>query len=299
MNSLGESEGRMNQLLTACFALILVAAAVAKSGQVLPGANAGLLGSRTFGILLVQFELFLASWLLLGVQAIPAWRVSIATLLAFASVALWKSVSGADSCGCFGQIQVSPWLMLVVDLMLLCGLFAAPPLRSRARLGMKHVGLCFVAAGVAATLGFGMLNYSPSIMTTDGVVIGSGKTVILEVEHWEGQRLPLIPFIECEEDLSAGEWRVLLYRDDCPKCKAKLARLQKIRGGLKTLLVELPPYRLNRRALPDVVVYGRLNNDYDWFVETPVDFTLRDGNVKTVVGARARPPSSDSLTTSR
>lgn len=69
-----------------------------------------------------QLEVLLGVWLLAGL------RLRLATLLtsfffaALAIVNIWLIRSGASGCGCLGVVNATPWLMLVVDLLIACTL---------------------------------------------------------------------------------------------------------------------------------------------------------------------------------
>ena len=76
----------------------------------------GFLQSRAFNIFVVEFELFFAVWLLFGLLPKLTWLATVGLFSVFASVSLYKALSGADSCGCFGFATINPWYTTGFDL---------------------------------------------------------------------------------------------------------------------------------------------------------------------------------------
>ena len=52
--------------------------------------------------------------------------LAIGVLAAFCVVILHAMLSGATSCGCFGSVKISPWVVLGVDVVLLAGALFLP-----------------------------------------------------------------------------------------------------------------------------------------------------------------------------
>ncbi len=67
-----------------------------------------------------EVELALGAWLLSGVYAHLSRSLLIVFFFCFVCVAGYGTWSGATTCGCLGQVQVRPWMMLAFD----CGGFA-------------------------------------------------------------------------------------------------------------------------------------------------------------------------------
>jgi hypothetical protein len=91
-------------------AAILIGAAMLKGYQLAtePVLGSGFLSSRVFLIALVEFEWLFGVWLLAGMYPKWTWRVALGCFGLFACVSLYKGLSGDASCGCFGQVVVSP-----------------------------------------------------------------------------------------------------------------------------------------------------------------------------------------------
>jgi hypothetical protein len=93
---------------------LLFAAAVLKGWQLLtePVSNNDIWSYRPFLILQVEFELALAIWFLSGVFKKGAWLAALTCFSVFSAVTLYRGLTGAASCGCFGSVHVSPWITL-------------------------------------------------------------------------------------------------------------------------------------------------------------------------------------------
>ena len=105
-------------VLKALGTLLIVAAAL-KAHQLLtePVANTDIWSYRPVLILLVECELALGLWLLSGLLPRLAWLTALACFSFFCVVTLYKALTGAASCGCFGSVSVPPWITLLsIDL---------------------------------------------------------------------------------------------------------------------------------------------------------------------------------------
>jgi len=120
----GKGSGNMRRhpagdILLKALGLLLLTAAVLKGHELLtvPVANGGLWMWRPFLIFQVEFELALGFWLLSGVFKRLAWLATLLCFGLFCCVTLYKALTGAASCGCFGTVHVNPWLtLLAIDL---------------------------------------------------------------------------------------------------------------------------------------------------------------------------------------
>lgn len=99
-------------------ALILFVAAALKAHHLATGPvfGSGWTDSRSFQMVAVNIELFMGLWLLSGVSSILAWRACGGLFLVFAIVVFGKALTGAASCGCFGRVEVHPWIVFWTDL---------------------------------------------------------------------------------------------------------------------------------------------------------------------------------------
>lgn len=119
---------------------------------------------------LVCLEICFGVWLVVGARTNWTWRATVTLFAIFACVSGYKALSGATSCGCFGAIQLNPWVALGTDvfalsLLLLC------------RTGVDvvtHSTIChlFLRAALAAL--------PISLVATAVVIYGSSRFVSLD-----------------------------------------------------------------------------------------------------------------------
>ena len=280
------SWGITSRIVFCVAASILWLAAILKAYDLStrPVAGEGLLSSRPLAIVIVELELLLGTWLFLGLAPRLAWFTATCVFSTFAVASLWQGLSGKESCGCFGRLETSPWLILGLDLVVLVALVAFRPRATPSQGGRWRVALLAIVmlfAGVP--MGYAMSRYQPTLIASDGVILGSGTLVVLEPEKWVGTDFPLLPHIDLGQSLKQGDWEVWLYRHDCSECSERLERLEFRHSSTRLVLIEVPPHVHDAQRFAAVdVEYGRLTSDYDWFVETPVELILRDGRVEHV-----------------
>jgi hypothetical protein len=253
-----------------------------------PSAGGDVLSSAGVVACVTGLEVGLGLMLVTGAYPRTTRRVTLACFTVFAGVASYKTFAGDSSCGCFGQIQVAPWLTLAFDLtavgaLAMCGL--GNPTRPAAP---NHRSLAAVAVALAAAAAGAVLALTPEAVpvTPDGDFVGAGRVVVLQPKDWIGKPFPLRKYVEIDEDLSRGRWTLILFQRDCPKCQSVLNRHQvgaPARGD-RLVLIEVPPPGepgSSDAPIPGCV-YGRLAGTKEWFVELPVCLELIDGKVGSV-----------------
>ena len=289
--------------------VLLLVAAILKGWQLLtePMVNEGVWTSRPFSIVQVELELFLGTWLLSGLFKKAAWLVTTMCFVMFSVVTLYKGVTGAESCGCFGSVHVSPWItLLAIDLPAGAAMamfrptfllrqqttgrtighgkpefikaFANEllvPIPSKLRLGAVGGFLLF------------LLTASTAIMALNDPARVNSNYRVLVPDMWVNKQLPIINDIDIgDEQLETGSWLILLHDDGCERCrKAVLAFCQiadrESSGNIDFAVIQIPPVsELNLDSKS--VSCGYLPGNREWLVTTPIVILLVDGFVKTV-----------------
>ena len=285
-------------------AIILTLAGVLKGYQLAttPTLDHGLLSSRWFFLAVIEFELFASCWLLSNLAPTVTRRVAIVGFSVFASVSLYKALTGAESCGCFGRISVNPWLTLGFDLLAVTALILARPQmrpsqvvqnntlhrhkmtvdRSFERLAL----VIFAWSLIGGPLGLSAASFRPATLSSGGSLLGNDRFVVLEPEKWVGKAFPLVRHIDIGAELARGDWTLLFYHHDCPKCQEALheygiraAKLRAARATARVALIEVPPFGELPIEESTHCRHGRLDGLHEWFVSAPAEVLISDGVV--------------------
>ena len=284
--------------------LLLIVAAVLKGHELLsvPVAGKDLWSWRPFLIFQVEFELAMGIWLLSGVFERLAWLAGLLCFGLFCCVTLYKGLTGAASCGCFGTVHVNPWVTLlaidlpaVIALSLFCPVRLLTPFLSLLRRQESIHGAVgrllkplpsaprFVAT---AALGLAILGLTTPILALNEPATATSTYEVLEPETWVGKRLPILEHIDIAEQLKKGTWLVLLYHHDCPDCIETIPRYEQmareLQGNedfLRIALIAVPPYGRGPISENSACLLGRLAETKEWFVTTPAVVLLTDSQV--------------------
>ncbi len=294
-------EKKWNGFTIVRFALgaLLLAAAGLKlaDGGFWTAGNFGPFASPQLRMPLVAGESLLGVWLLLGLTSRVLWFVTLLFFSMLAGASLYLGIEGEQSCGCFGaRLPVHPWFTAVSDTCAIAALLIWQPLSrsntalySRLQSTVKSIVWVIVSLGIIGGTA-GVLGSVASTLSLDGAIIGDDKLVVLYPEDWVGKRLPLLPYIETGESLSAGEWLLLLVHSDCPKCREVLPRFEQLARmhhdtgiSARVMVIDLPPYNVSN--LPQIAYLetfcqrGRLTPKREWITKTPVLIKIVDGMV--------------------
>ncbi len=209
-------------LVSRILALLLLAAAGLKlyGLGIEPVASSGLFSAPEFQIAVVQFELFLAAWLLWGKYPLVSWLLALAAFACFAGASLYLGLIGQSSCGCFGgMVSISPWAAFALDVLLLTALIlgrpdlkplwdnprqtlargAIPALSALAGIVLISVtlwGLAYFSFGsVPAAIAYlrgERISIQPRLADVGTGEAGTERQVTLEVTNWTDQPVRLI-----------------------------------------------------------------------------------------------------------
>jgi len=284
--------------------ILLLVAAVLKGWQLLsePIVDESIWTSRPFLILQVEFELALAIWLFSGLFKKAAWLAAISCFGVFSLVTLYKGITGAESCGCFGKVHVNPWITLfAIDLPAVIALalfrsglsfrlrlsflqnwesvkcLIADLLTPAPSLGRFTITTCLLLITLGVTAPILAFNEPPKV---------TSRYEVLEPETWVGKKLPILEYIDIAESLKKGTWLILLYHYDCPDCAEAIPRYERMARDLagnedflRIALISVPPYGKGPVSANCPCTLGRLAETKEWFVTTPAVALLTDGQV--------------------
>jgi len=220
---------------------------------------------------LVVAEILLAIGLLSGWQWRVARLVAIVWMIGLCGVSLHKALSGAATCGCFGKVQVNPWLTFALDLAMLGALVLSVPTSRLRRSAL--IGSQLAMLGVLAV----MLLHRPPIKLS------------MKPEDWAHQDpWSLGPYVDGWDEISHGKWVVLLYDPDCRACNALMDSYEQLAINWRS------QKRPQRVALIDTVghdtspggpsdaLHGIMHSPNNWYIATPTLVILIDGRVVEV-----------------
>ncbi|NIU14382.1 MAG: hypothetical protein GWN76_10340 [candidate division Zixibacteria bacterium] len=293
-------------------AALLIVAGVLKGWQLLtePVANNSIWTWRPFMVLQVDIELALGIWLLSGLFKKAAWLTALLCFSAFSLITLYKGLSGAESCGCFGTVHVNPWLTLfAIDLpaVIALSIFRPVLLFKREPESMRILIQEFFTPlpsayrfATTTCLALLILGITTPILAFNKPAKITTSYEVLEPETWVGKKLPILGHIDIAYSLKKGNWLVLLYHHDCPDCAAAIPKYEKMARDfagnedfLQIALIEVPPYAQVQASRNSPCVLGRLAAVKQWFVTTPAVALLTDGQVISAWEAKA--PDMDTI----
>ncbi len=278
--------------------LLLLTAAVLKGHELLttPVKGDTLLNSRWFQIFQAEFELVMGLGLLSGLYKRLAWLASVACFSLFCCVTLYKGLSGAESCGCFGNVHVNPWTTLfAIDIPAVVLLLVfRPDMKKVVPITMfwpRFASVASLSILIGLPAGLIMIGFTPTTLAADGSIsagssIAGQNIVLLKPKEWIGNEMPILKHIDIAEQLKTGSWLVVLYHHDCPNCAEAISEIEEmarnLRGNedfMQFALIEMPPYHKkdSKRVVQDLPhIFGNLDSSKDWFVTTPAIIHIRD-----------------------
>ena len=152
-------------------------------------ANNDIWTNHTLLVVQAVFELGMGLGLLSGLYKRLAWLGTLLCFLIFCGVTLYKGLTGAESCGCFGQVHINPWITLsAIDIPAVLLLLIFRPAKKPVVHRDYHaliVGLILVAAVITAQY---LYTHEPARVTAEREV--------LEPLTWISQPLPVTDVIE-------------------------------------------------------------------------------------------------------
>jgi hypothetical protein len=281
-------------------AVVLLVAAALKAHELatVPVVGSGLLESRWFLVAVVQYELFLAVWLLSGLFAGTAWWITIGTFGLFAVVSASKALAGDPTCGCFGRVPTSHWLSLSINMAAIPGLVGerimarkctTPAGNTRGLDGSnaayQWLGTAWLVAAVALVV---VTVNERASADLPGIGTRVGDFVLVEPERMLDGPFALGEHIDIGDRLASGRWLVVLYRPDCPTCQSLLEELTAIqlewneRAQIAWVCVGTAPSPKQSLDLTETHtkwLRGTISEQFNWFVTVPLLIALDENQV--------------------
>ena len=283
---------RTGSIILKLLGLLLIVAAALKWHQLYTAPVPGNTIWTYRPFLIAQFtgELAFGLWLISPYLRKPAWLMALLCFIFFFAVTLYKWITGADSCGCFGEVHVAPWKTLFfIDLPAIIALilfgpkklepwFTPPP--SWRRLAI-YVVFC-LALLAAGTISLAL--HEPQARKPSGEL---------------GQRLQILDSIDVADTIGTGNWLLFFYRHNCDDCHEAMPRYLEFarqfgqtEGFLRVAFIAIPA--VDDEPIEDELVepdpawlLGKLDDDEEWFVSTPVIVLLSDGIVTYAIEGEA------------
>jgi hypothetical protein len=116
-------------LVRAGLGTLLIAAAIMKAYGLNSDASPveSPFSSPRLQVATIQAELILGLWLLGGYWLPFAWRAAILLFAAFSGASVYLALIGQRSCGCFGKVEISPWITAAFDIFAVGALLSTRP----------------------------------------------------------------------------------------------------------------------------------------------------------------------------
>jgi len=284
--------------------IVLLVATTLKIHQLLtePIISKGFWESWEFFLIQIPLEMGLGIWLISGLFRKAGWLLGLIAFGGFIGVTLYKGLTGAESCGCFGMVKVNPWITLSaidIPIFILLAIFRSkgeklfpPPWPKPAH----FFAIAIPTFILLPTIEYNLIMNKPPIKTD--------KYEVVDTKQWVNQNLwPMLEYIDKKAQLQTGLWVVLMYHYDCPDCAQAIPKYEEMYKSLKGnenainfAFIEMPPYGNEKQQLvsPDSeIVRGRLSEAKKWYAQTPVVVVLDNGQALKAWEGKA--PSLDEI----
>ena len=257
--------------------------------QPLVGDGIGILNSRWLNVLAVELELAFAMWLFAGLMQRLTYLLSLLCFGIFAIVSASKWYGGAESCHCFGAVTTPPIHTMLLDLTIIGLLIVFRPqgmvfqwtAYRQELLELKRFRWIGFATVIWLVLAVPVTYAMISVEKNDLAELGTEffgadgkKTILLDPERWVEKPFPLLPFIEppeVREKLKTGEWTVVLYHNDCPKCQEVIDDLiEKKMENLVCVEVSASNDSTSVNSTAIDISNGYISDINSWLINTPV-----------------------------
>lgn len=233
----------------------------------------------------------------------------LALLGLFFPVLIGDLLVGASSCGCFGAVEVSPWLSLAIDGVLFAGLWYFGRQAASLRVSKTLPTIPVVIAGLWVVLSF-MVGFAVGgTENGNGATDEDGVSTVVELpaegfylpqfDTWIGRRWSDLDVAAWMEGAVPGQVEgieyLLFYRKDCEHCHELMEAWFSGVLFAPTVAVSVP----DRDGYPTENLmpfncpecsHAEFPAGVDWFFQTPVLVRLEDGVVQCAAEVTADEP---------
>lgn len=290
---------RANQIITVVTGLVLIVAAGLKIQQLLtePIISKGFWESWEFFLIQIPLELGLGIWLVCGLFRKAAWMLAVLAFGLFIVVTWLKWRAGEASCGCFGRVEVNPWITLwVIDVPLFFGLLIfrpkglklLPPPWPKA----SHFFGVAIPTFIAFSVIIPVLVFNKPPDKTDKYEVVRPKEWIREEppdEKRVSEEWSMLKHIDIADSLRKNLVVVVFYSSECETCHKAIPlydRMSRDMAGnedsIRFAFIEVPPYSSEKDSIVPVdtpCLRGKLDPSVKWYIETPLVVVMQDGMV--------------------
>lgn len=217
-------------------------------------------------------EVGLAVWLVGGWWPEVLRAVVVLVFSLFTAWTARLALSGAASCGCFGAVEVPPWVTAMLDVAIVFAGCAVTPGRG-AFAARSSFASAVVGGAAVAVVGAGMiLVHDPS----PGLTV-RGDTVAVDPGKWVGEPLPIRTHLVGAgvEALDQGEHLIVLHRHNCHACE-DLLREVAMAGSVPLTLIAADAETCKAPGEGGGLC---LDPTQKWLLGTPAVIHVQDGQV--------------------
>lgn len=273
-----------------CIGIVLLAASTLKIYDNANGAKFEISHEFSQGFVLTTslMEASLGIWLMVGYAPVVARQIAAVVFSLFAGWSLSLGVAGAESCGCFGKLNLNPWVMLVFDGAIVAILFFLHPVASGASSGNHTHGSFLLSLKIIVGFVVGILIAAAS---REWNLNGDERMQFYEPRELVGRRFDLMDFARGSKPLETGRWVLVFYRSRCEICErhsrqfSMLAKtMENQQSNIRLALIEIPSDsqenfmdKLDLRS----ALRLRINTTKNLLIATPQVMYLEDGIIES------------------
>jgi hypothetical protein len=197
-------------------AIILLSAAGLKAYQVFTNSGpvtSGLVHDRLVILGVIESEMLLGLWLLVGGIAPIRRIVAIICFACFAGISAYEALHQLPDCGCFGKMKIPPMFTAAFDVGAVFALLVIKPGSYERQINDKAQRRIVTGISFALLFSCGLWGTylwqraHPPINRS--AALENGDLVILDPGSWLNKPFPLIDDIDGGNRLSKGRWLVV------------------------------------------------------------------------------------------